>query len=819
MPPKKSIGQKRKGYNNWRDKKKKQAAAAGDDDTATAASEIVAGAGADAAHEPSADDAAHRAEPKKPLDRRQIQLQRNYQQRKATLAVKKNEGLKQTNATLQQEINDAHSFIQSTQRKHAREIGQMNDEVAKHDAAKKLKTIQYAEAREGYDDKLKRLRKELKESKLKEEEATCVNEKLKKENAKLRKELEDNNNFIAELNNQLAKEKERADAAIVEKRAKERDMQKQHGEKIESLKKEEKQKRDKITRAAKAITRTANEISAEAHKKLQVATGKLRSAKNLKSRAEAQEKVTTENQQAHEEMMQKLVDDLETEISSLNQQLQEEMNRNSEEQEKENNTIGTEQNKWGHDILQLVMELIVHGVPSGAINATIVSIVKILLKDDVDIEKLPSEWYVRRARSILLTVAELLAAYEVGKEENWGQLHTDMTTKRQIPFLDLVLSYSKGDSTKFKEVLMSCCIHPKDETAEEQRIAIVNYFTDKGSLLTKWKEKHEEMFPDDPHDIPDAASFNLTKLRNGGVVSTDTCPAAQKLNQSLKDEIEKQCAKEDEQQTFGNVVASAIGNVAESEEVASAVATPPLREEDGSAGTIETEAVDAQRRVLVLTEFCHHHMRNVWNKASINKLSNYLAEELQADLSSIDPRYRVDANMNAICRAVYKMFSLNCNYAKGMGEEFLQWLTKNDPDFMLIPIARLSGSREDAIIEGACSIYWNRPMYVNFLEETIGTPGCDNLLLDSLGIILRSGEICALTRVLAILHYSISMPMRWLVAKTSELGEHDWSVRSIGRAIDIVHNALKQIKENSKLFLDEDFMNNIFAELRPVSYI
>jgi translation elongation factor EF-G len=205
-------------------------------------------------------------------------------------------------------------------------------------------------------------------------------------------------------------------------------MQKQHGEKIESLKKEEKQKQDKITRAAKAITRTANEISAEAHKKLQVATGKLRSAMNLKSRAEAQEKVTTENQQAHEEMMQKLVDDLETEIRSLNQQLQEEMNRNSEEQEKEQNKIGTEQNKWGHDILQLVMELIVHGVPSGAINATIVSIIKILLKDDVDIEKLPSEWYVRRARSILLTVAELLAAYEVGKEENWGQLHTDMST-------------------------------------------------------------------------------------------------------------------------------------------------------------------------------------------------------------------------------------------------------------------------------------------------------------------------------------------------------------------------------------------------------
>eukprot|EP00986_Skeletonema_menzelii_P009655 scaffold4425_cov91-Skeletonema_menzelii.AAC.1 len=335
---------------------------------------------------------------------------------------------------------------------------------------------------------------------------------------------------------------------------------------------------------------------------------------------------------------------------------------------------------------------------------------------------------------------------------------------------------------------------------------------DKGTLLTKWKKKHEELFPGDAHDIPDAASFNLSKLDDGGIVSTDTCPAAQLLNKSLVDEIVKQGKERDllRKQTIGDVLVSVVANVANSEaegEVASVL-----------AGTIETD-VDVERRKVVLSEFCHHHIRNIWSKAVINKASQFLEDMLQADLSLIDARYRVDADMNAICRAIYKLFSLNCNYAKGLGEEFLQWAKEHHIDFMLIPIARLSGSREDAIIEGACSIYWNRPVYVDFIEETIGTPGCDNLLLDSLAIILRSEEICCLTRVLAILHYSIAMPMRWLCAKTHELAAHNWSVRSMGRAVDLLHDALQKIKVDPKLYLDEGFMNTIFQTLRHVSYM
>ena len=140
------------------------------------------------------------------------------------------------------------------------------------------------------------------------------------------------------------------------------------------------------------------------------------------------------------------------------------------------------------------------------------------------------------------------------------------------------------------------------------------------------------------------------------------------------------------------------------------------------------------------------------------------------------------------------------------------------PDCLLLPIARLSGSREDAILEAACSIYWNRQYYIEYIYEVIGTPGRESLLLDCLLIYLRSEELIALMRVCAILHYSISMPFRWLVANSHKLAEeYNWSARSMGRAIDIIYDSMLIIQEDGSKFLEKDYILNIFQPLREVS--
>ena len=73
----------------------------------------------------------------------------------------------------------------------------------------------------------------------------------------------------------------------------------------------------------------------------------------------------------------------------------------------------------------------------------------------------------------------------------------------------------------------------------------------------------------------------------------------------------------------------------------------------------------------------------------------------------------------------------------------------------------------------------------------------------------------ALARVMAIIHYKIAMPMWWLAGNTHHMPAvgYDWSARSMGKAIDALHDVLVELVEDGSKFLDEDFMNNIFSEI------
>ena len=104
--------------------------------------------------------------------------------------------------------------------------------------------------------------------------------------------------------------------------------------------------------------------------------------------------------------------------------------------------------------------------------------------------------------------------------------------------------------------------------------------------------------------------------------------------------------------------------------------------------------------------------------------------------------------------------------------------------------------------------------YVEFLDESLQSAR-DNILQENLFIVLTSVEMVALCHVMAILYFKIGMPLRWLACNTHTLGQvgYDWSTRSMGKAIDALHDALIQIESNDNLYLDEDFMNSIFNKI------
>ena len=68
---------------------------------------------------------------------------------------------------------------------------------------------------------------------------------------------------------------------------------------------------------------------------------------------------------------------------------------------------------------------------------------------------------------------------------------------------------------------------------------------------------------------------------------------------------------------------------------------------------------------------------------------------------------------------------------------------------------------------------------------------------------------------MAIFHYKIAMPMRWLAGNTHTLGAlgYNWSARSMGKAIDALHDAMTVIEKDGSKLLDETFMNKIFSKI------
>ena len=735
-----------------------------------------------------------------------VKKSRAYFANQRDIEKAKNDTLQKTVTSLAVDVEKADGVIAKQQQKHERDIEKRDDLIDKAREAKRRKQSEASEDSHKHSEEMKRTIEELKRYKLIAKEATINKEKAEKETEKMRKENDDIKEkweaLIASHRDELKQEKELTDKAKLEGKATLRAKEKEYSDVMEKNAEREKKRRDEVKRHAA-------EETAEASNKMATAREDSRAAQSMKSKAEALEKeaivkerfVLQRNATIQYDQCAK-IEELECELRRCKELLEDKQSLSKQYVlKKEKLPSGHE--AWGRNIMQLVMELLVNGVPSRSINKSLLSFIHLMTNGDTDytIEELPSVWYIRRVRTMLLTVTQVLAAYRLGKAKKWGQLHTDMTSRRQVHFLDLLLSYSDGDSDnehEYKTVLMSCCIFPEDETAKQQIESIDNFLKEQGALLEEWKLVIEKMYPDYVHDIPDAASLDLGKLADGGVVTTDTCNSAKSVMRMMIELIIERGKNND---TMLTVLESVVEEVANGEVDAA--------DNDG-------EQINVEERRNVLAGFCQHHIRCVWWKNVNARLSSFLREKLSGDLSLIDSKWRVEPNMNSICYAVYRCFSLNCNYAKGVGEDFQYWRNINHPGSLLVALSRLSGSREDAILEGATAIFWNRWMYIAYLEELLGTPGCDNLLFDNMAIILRSEEICALCRVCAILHYSISMPMRWLAAKTQALAEYNWSIRSMGRAIDLVFTAVRKIKDDGSLLLNSDFMNSIFDVLRTV---
>jgi hypothetical protein len=278
--------------------------------------------------------------------------------------------------------------------------------------------------------------------------------------------------------------------------------------------------------------------------------------------------------------------------------------------------------------------------------------------------------------------------------------------------------------------------------------------------LSRWREVTAREFPDRPDlldMIPAPDGISIKKL-NKGTINTDTCNAAQKDRRLLVQE--------------------------------------------------------AGDDVTIYQQDCMQHLRCVWINGVSKAINVFMRAFLNDSLEEISSFLRVSPDLMHVIIAYHKEFSLTANYPKGHGEQFLAWVRKHYPNEFLLHTERANGNRQDLVCMGADAIFMNRPLNVEFLDKRLRVRGNENILQQNLFIILSSLEMMAVSRFYSILHVSVVIPFRWLAGNTHKLKKHKWGPRSMGRAMDILHNALIEILADIKSIHDESVMMHIFDELR-----
>lgn len=417
---------------------------------------------------------------------------------------------------------------------------------------------------------------------------------------------------------------------------------------------------------------------------------------------------------------------------------------------------------------KLILEMLTNRTPPTCIQANLVAMAELLCPNMDVIKELPSLKHIKNLRTALYTITKTLAAYRLANAKTWKQGHSDETSRRQTSLLNFLMGVITSDD-QFKTICLDLAIISKNGTAVEQSRAVLSALRDCEVLLRDWRTKTTEMYPNRPELIeliPDPALIDVTRFV-GVMIEHDSCNTARK---------------------FGSLFCESI------------------REAIGERIT------EANVNMMVLEGDCHNHLRNVWFEHIDSDWGSLLEDHLKADLAIIPTHLRVSCRLSEILIQCDKEYNFSANYPKGHGDEFHDWLKRYHPDKHRLPIIRVSGgNRQDSSFEGALPLYDGLDEMLAFTNECLQSSS--NKLQRCLMITLGSVEVIAQLRVASIMYLSVIVPLRWLAGNTHKLAHRNWGERSMGKALDLLHESFVKIRSDPSLLLKEPFIMNIFKPL------
>jgi len=127
---------------------------------------------------------------------------------------------------------------------------------------------------------------------------------------------------------------------------------------------------------------------------------------------------------------------------------------------------------WPLWVTEVCCELLVNGSPPSAIPSSIGTLTATLYGEEP--KKLPSLNFVRQCRVLVQIIGETITAMKLAACPNWAEIFFDSTTRRQVPFMAVVISLMGDGPDSLDSIIVSSCIVLEDETSEKQVDGIVN---------------------------------------------------------------------------------------------------------------------------------------------------------------------------------------------------------------------------------------------------------------------------------------------------------------------------------------------------------
>ena len=121
------------------------------------------------------------------------------------------------------------------------------------------------------------------------------------------------------------------------------------------------------------------------------------------------------------------------------------------------------------------------------------------------VKELPKINFIRSCWTIIRIIGETLAAYRIGKVEQWDKLFYDSTGRRQNYLHNLVIGVI--DEEHLCPLILSTSIILKGETSEQQVDTVLSTIGGYGERLQRWVEVLNHSHTSYQYYIPDPSSM------------------------------------------------------------------------------------------------------------------------------------------------------------------------------------------------------------------------------------------------------------------------------------------------------------------------